>query len=358
MSAMPLRSVLIALLLLFSLPLQRAFAEDKLTVYTVNYPLTYFAERIGGEHVNVVFPAPPDVDPAFWVPDTETVKKYQQADLIIMNGADYAKWTHKVSLPMLRTVDTAKAFKNNLIHIESKATHSHGPRGEHSHGGTAFTTWLDFSQAALQAEAIHNALRRKSPVYKDDFSRNFETLKKDLLDLDTRMTALGAKIAGLPLFGSHPIYQYMSRKYNLNLEMVMWEPDEDPGEREWRGLNELLKEHPSEWMIWESEPLSESTQRLLDMRIQGLVFSPCFNMPEKDDFLSVMQQNIKNLALALNHIYEVKFTQCTDPRPEACTMEYKPVCAQMTDGSYKTYSNGCTACSDKKIVTYRDGGCD
>ena len=29
------------------------------------------------------------------------------------------------------------------------------PGGDHSHSGTAFTTWLDFSQAAQQAEAIY-----------------------------------------------------------------------------------------------------------------------------------------------------------------------------------------------------------
>ena len=279
------------------LPLQQAFADNKLTVYTVNYPLTYFAERIGGEHVNVVFPAPPDVDPAFWTPDTETVRKYQQADLIILNGADYAKWTKKVSLPMLRIVDTSKAFRNNLIHIETNVTHSHGPGGDHSHGGTAFTTWLDFSQAVLQAEAIYNAFHRKSPVYKNYFSKNFEALKEDLLDLDARMTALSAKKPGLPLFGSHPIYQYMARKYNLNLEMVMWEPDEDPGEPEWKHLQGLIKAHPAGWMIWEGEPLPESAKRLQDMNIQSQVFSPCFAMPHQGDFLTVMQQNIKNMEI-------------------------------------------------------------
>ena len=39
-----------------------------LVVYTVNYPLAYFAERIGGEAVEVHFPAPPDEDPAYWEP--------------------------------------------------------------------------------------------------------------------------------------------------------------------------------------------------------------------------------------------------------------------------------------------------
>ncbi len=34
---------------------------------------------------------------------------------------------------------------------------------------------------------------------------------------------------------------------------------------------------------------------------------------------------------------------CTAPRPKVCTMDYKPVCAQLKDGSFKTYSNGCSA---------------
>ena len=43
-----------------------------LSVYVVNYPLQYFAERIGGGHVDVRFPAPPDQDPAFWNPSDDT----------------------------------------------------------------------------------------------------------------------------------------------------------------------------------------------------------------------------------------------------------------------------------------------
>ena len=41
---------------------------DTLVIYTVNYPLAFFAERIGGDLVEVVFPAPVDEDPAFWSP--------------------------------------------------------------------------------------------------------------------------------------------------------------------------------------------------------------------------------------------------------------------------------------------------
>ena len=45
-----------------------AASTDRMIIYTVNYPLKYFAERIAGEHADVVFPAPADGDPAFWCP--------------------------------------------------------------------------------------------------------------------------------------------------------------------------------------------------------------------------------------------------------------------------------------------------
>ncbi len=273
-------------------------ASSPLTLYTTNYPLTYFAECIGGEYVNVVFPAPPDIDPAFWSPDMETVRKYQKADLIILNGAGYEKWIKKVSLPMMRMVDTSKAFKDNLIQIDTNVTHSHGPGGDHSHGGTAFTTWLDFSQAALQAEAIYQALARKLPARSADFARNYASLQTDLLQLDEQMKQISTQNPGTPLVASHPIYQYMARRYNLNLKMMMWEPDADPGKKEWQHLQELLGEHPAKWMIWEGEPLADSARQLQEMNVQGLVFSPCFNRPKKGDFLSVMQENIANLSKA------------------------------------------------------------
>ena len=296
----PNRSTLILLMyaiLIFALPL-KVSAGKKLSIYTVNYPLTYFVERIGGEHIQVVFPAPPEVDPAFWEPDDDTVRQYQKADLIILNGAGYAKWTRKVSLPMLRMVDTSWAFEDDLVHIQTNVTHSHGPGGDHSHGGTAFTTWFAFSQAAMQAEAIYKALIRKLPAQKQVLENNFEELKGDLLYLDEQMTAIGERIAHAPLFASHPIYQYLARRYNMNIRMTMWEPDEDLGENEWKHLQERMKDHPASWMIWEGEPLAASLEKLKNMGISSIVFAPCMNRPENGDFLSVMQANIENLRKA------------------------------------------------------------
>ena len=119
-----------------------------LNIHVVNYPLQYMAERIGGKQVAVTFPAPADEDPATWKPSADQVSAYQQADLILLNGAGYAKWIDKVSLPASRMVNTGGSGQDHLIALNEDTTHTHGPTGQHAHSGFAFTTWLDAGTTA------------------------------------------------------------------------------------------------------------------------------------------------------------------------------------------------------------------
>ena len=293
------RAAIAALILLLSAA--AVSAQDRLRIYTVNYPLAYFAERIAGDLAEVTFPAPGDVDPAFWMPDAETITAYQAADLILLSGADYEKWTGKVSLPRSRLVDTSRAFRDAYIREAGGITHSHGPGGEHDHGGLAFTTWLDLSQAAQQAEAIAQALIRKSPDAKEEIERNLHALRDDLLALDERIAEITRTDPGRPLLASHPVYQYLARRYGLNLISVMWEPEELPNEGQWNALEGILEDHPARWMLWEGEPGQATATRLRALGIDSLVLDPCANRPAKGDFLTVMTDNASNLDRIIGH---------------------------------------------------------
>jgi len=233
---------------------------EKLTMYVVNYPLQYFAERIGGEHINVVFPAPADIDPAYWMPDAKTISDYQHADLILLNGAGYAKWVNKATLPRFRMVDTSAGFKDQYIEVAEILTHSHGSEGEHAHESLAFTTWIDFSLAARQAKAIAEALSRKRPELNNVFQKNFQELEQDLLKLDRNLKTLVSKNPARPLMASHPVYDYFARRYGLNIKSVHWEPGEIPTNEQMMELNRILKEHPAKWMIWEGNPMKQSAE--------------------------------------------------------------------------------------------------
>ena len=50
-------------------------------------------------------------------------------------------------------------------------------------------------------------------------------------------------------------------------------------------------------------------------------------------------------------------TQCTDPRPQVCTMEYNPVCATLVAGGSKQYASGCNACADDAVASHLPGPC-
>lgn len=60
--------------------------------------------------------------------------------------------------------------------------------------------------------------------------------------------------------------------------------------------------------------------------------------------------------------------QCMDPRPEMCTMEYRPVCGVRDTGvrcittpcdstELMTFGNGCQACGDAAVIGYTEGAC-
>ena len=65
---------------------------------------------------------------------------------------------------------------------------------------------------------------------------------------------IAGKFGETPLAGSHPIYQYLARAYNLKIWSVHWEPDEMPDAKGWAELAAIRKEHPSRIMLWEGEP--------------------------------------------------------------------------------------------------------
>ena len=272
-------------------------ADGPLNVYVVNYPLKYFAERIGGLHVRVTLPVPAGEDPVYWTPTIAEITAYQEADLILLNGAGYAKWVSKVSLPRSKTVDTSRAFKNQLITDEQITTHSHGAQGEHAHEGLAFTTWLDLSLAAKQAQAIAKALTRRRPQQADVIKTNVQALEKDLLALDSRIRSITSSNNDLPILFSHPVYDYFEKAYGLNGRSLHWEPDQEPTQNQIAELRSGLATHPAQWMIWEGIPVDSAVQSLATMDIRSAVFDPCGNVPSAGDFLSVMQNNVKNLEM-------------------------------------------------------------
>ena len=259
-----------------------------------NYPLYFFTTEIAGEYIDVRMPVI-DGDPAMWAPNGVDVADLQDADLLILNGAGYESWLAFTTLPREHILDTSAQLQSLLLPIENETVHQHGPAGKHSHPGTAFTTWLDPQLAIAQAGAITQGLSRLVPEQTGSFEANFEKLKQKLNRLDQSLNEVFALLEGQPVIFSHPVYQYLQHRYKINGRSAHWEPDSEPGTRDWIDFGKLRREHPAEIMIWEASPLDSVRQQLLQMDIKSVVFEPAGNRPEQGGYFEVMEQNLLRL---------------------------------------------------------------
>ncbi len=274
-----------------------------IVVYTTFYPMQYFAERIGGKLVTVVCPCPPDADPAYWMPDDDTIQAFQKADLIVINGASFEKWIEKVTLPATRIVNTAEPFADDFIVLKDAVTHSHGPSGKHSHEGVDGHTWLDPVLARRQAEQILRALRKATPAHEKELNANFLALAADLDALDALHREAAPVVARQFMLCSHPAYNYVGRRYGWHLKSYHFDPDQMPDEDTVRAIQGMIEENGARLMLWERAPEPAVAARMESLGLTNVVFSPCelLEATEKaagTDFLQKMRRNVGSLTAA------------------------------------------------------------
>lgn len=275
-------------------------AEQIPVIIASNYPLMFFAQSMLGNAAEVKMLAPNDVDPAHWTPSVDDILAMQQSNLVILNGATYEPWLEKSSLPTSKLFNSSEGLKEAYIQYQEGPAHSHGPEGEHTHMGTAFSLWLDLDLAAQQATAVKDALVEKFPSSSENINTEYEKLIAELQSMDTRLKDASSKIGSQRLLFSHPVYQYLQRRYNIKGASLTWEPNMEIDHDMWHDLEHEIDHHPAQWMIWEKEPLASSKERLSKAGIQSIVFKTISNSPAEGDFISVMNDNIDQLELIGN----------------------------------------------------------
>jgi zinc transport system substrate-binding protein len=270
-------------------------------VVTSNYPLYFFALRI-----SVGIDAAPEIvlpefdgDPADWIPDTAQIQLLQSADLVILNGAGAERWLDLITLHRRRLVDTASALTGKLIPLDDALPHQHGPKGEHSHQGSAFTFWLDPLLAIAQAQAVTEALALLTPAQAQRYRENMATLEQELMKLDRRLADVFGNLHDRPLLFSHPVYHYLQRRYSIDGASLHWEPDAPPTLSGWTALRRQLAFHPATVMVWEDAPLPDTVSRLAGLGIESVPFHTLANRPAQGDFTTAMLENARRLETIL-----------------------------------------------------------
>jgi len=275
-----------------------AVAEDRPQVVVVNKALEYFAERLLDDSMDVVFPVPEGVDPSFWRPSISDISMVQSADLILLNGAGFATWIDRVSLPRSRVVNTSAAIEDQFIVTES-ITHSHGDGGEHSHEGLASYVWLDPVLAIAQADAIASAVIARDLGAAQDVEARLDTLRAELTELDAMAREVLSSVQDVTIVATHPRYQYFARRYGLSVISLEWEAGAMPGDDAISELAQIVDENDARILIWEAEPPVAAIEAAQSLGLQSVVFNPWASQGAAGSFLDAYKAAVSGIAGAM-----------------------------------------------------------
>ncbi|MEQ8844706.1 MAG: metal ABC transporter substrate-binding protein [Phycisphaerales bacterium] len=303
-------------------------------VLTTFYPTRYFAERIAGGLVIVDSPLPADEDPIFWRPGADAMNQFQNAKVVITNGAEFEKWVAGAALPRGRTVaslsdDTLEQL-GGPITMES-TTHSHGPGGEHTHEGVDGHTWVSPRLAIAQAERIAEAMATAWPEHAEAFGTNLATLVEDLEMLETSLRDLTPLVQQHRLLASHPAYNYLARDLGWDIHNLDLDPESEDTQAMVDMVHNALHHHEDHHhdhghehddghrhehdqdhehehthgdkpvlLLWEGEPTSELRDAIRgELGVVSVLFSPAEGVPDDGDYMDVMRANIERLRAAV-----------------------------------------------------------
>jgi len=167
--------------------------------------------------------------------------------------------------------------------------------------------WLDFANAQTMVNSILTALVAKDPSHRDYYTANAEAYKAKLRDLDDRYrNGLSHCAKHIFLHGGHFAFGYLANRYGLNYESAYAvSANAEPSPAKIARLIRQIQENGLHYIYTEElvEPrIADTISRETGASV--LKLHGAHNISKNDleagaTFLSLMEQNLKNLRIGL-----------------------------------------------------------
>ncbi len=225
------KMIIVSVILTFLNPIAAFSAEkDKIKVFVSVLPHAYFAEKIGGDRVDVQVLVQPGHSPATYSPTPRQMSELAQARLFFRAGVPFEEaWMRRLeeNNPQMRVIDLRKGIKlrtmkshhhhhdNEEEDHESGDDHETDPDDDREWKGKDPHIWLNPNYAKIQAQTIEEALCASLPNHANEFKNNLARLDKELSQLDQYITEKLRSIRSRKFIVFHPAWGYFADAYNL-----------------------------------------------------------------------------------------------------------------------------------------------
>ncbi|WP_427137173.1 metal ABC transporter solute-binding protein, Zn/Mn family [Psychrobacillus psychrodurans] len=332
-----------------------ATKDQKVQIYTTVYPLQYFAERIGGESVNVSSIYPAGANEHTFEPTQKDMMALADADLFFYIGlglegfVDNAKKTlAEENVKMVATVDAVSDEQlEESLHVHEEAAteeahdhehedatteeshdhehedatteeshdhedeeasaEEHGSHEGHDHGDIDPHVWISPKISQSLALSIKDSLVEISPEHQETFEKNYEELVNELQKLDADFEEMAHTAANKTFFVSHAAFGYIANTYGLEqLAVAGLNSQDEPSQKELTKLIDLAEEKNINYILFEqnvSSKLTEVIQKEIgaeSLVLHNLGVLSKEDINNKETYFTLMNKNLETLKTVLN----------------------------------------------------------
>ena len=320
---------------------------NRLQVMASFYTMYDFAQKIGGEHVQVTCMVPSGTEPHDWEPSTKDITRMEQADVFIYNGGGMEHWVSDVlaglsnkklisveasqGVSLLRSAEEEDGHDHEAAHADEDEEDSHdhddadaedavheedaadrvvaaAPDGHdaHEHGEYDPHVWLDPMNAKQEMQNICAAFSKADPEHRADYQANYEKWAEQLDELDKIYQTTLENLSERNIVVAHEAYGYLCRRYNLTqVSIEGMSPDSEPDPGRMADIIDFVRANNVRAIFFEELSGSRTAETVAaETGVKLLTLSPLEGLSDRQeetggDYFSVMEENLQQLTEAL-----------------------------------------------------------
>ncbi|QCR33328.1 metal ABC transporter solute-binding protein, Zn/Mn family [Lysinibacillus sp. SGAir0095] len=307
--------------------------SNKIDIYTTVYPLSYFAERIGGDYVNVSSIYPPGTNEHTFEPTQADMMSLADADLFFYIGLGLEGFVENAKNTLknenVKLVATSDTISDDMLHASTEEEHSHDEEGHeehdhgeegheehdhdeeghegHNHGDIDPHVWLSPIISQELALAVKDELIAALPEQEQLLTDNYDQLITELESLDQQFEQMASEAKTNTFFVSHASFGYISQQYGLEqIAIAGINSQSEPSQKELTEIVDQAEMLQVSYILFEqnvSSKLSSVIQNEVgadSLELHNLSVLTEDDIKNGETYFTLMQKNIETLKQALN----------------------------------------------------------
>jgi zinc/manganese transport system substrate-binding protein len=229
-------------------------ADGKLVVVAAENFYGDIARQVGGNFVDVVsIINKPDQDPHLFETTPGIVRQIADAEIVILNGANYDPWMDKL---------IAAAPRPGRLVINVGALTA-AKAGGNPH------LWYDPATMPRAATALEAAFSKADPAHAKDYAARLSATLVSLARINERVEQIKARHNGAAVTATEPVFGPMAEALGLTVRnqrfALAMMNDTEPSARDVAAFEDDLKTRKVKVLLYNKQVSEKLTERLLDI---------------------------------------------------------------------------------------------